>query len=271
MAGIQTTYPTTRALGFAGGLADSGTHDVKSVIAAAIIAAGLVVVKGAVPAKGYLPTPPDAADADGIIATASSAVTAQTLSGASLNGAMGAERLIPPRNITLTLNSHADWDATVATVTGLDDAGDVIQENLLIPNGGAVTVTGVLLFASVTSLYLPAQSGVAGTATLGFGALVGSITGRDVHGVALYDATREPEGYPVGYPVPCVRKGRVFVTSETSYVDGDPVFVRLVVTGSEVAGHVRATADSNDCARLKGASFWRSGSAGVAVIDLDLS
>jgi hypothetical protein len=271
MAGIQTTYPTTRALGFAGGLADNGPHDVKSVIAEAAIAAGLVVIKGSTPAKGDLPQAPDAADADGIIATAASAATAQVLSGVSLDGAQGGDRMKPPRNVVLVLSSHADWDATVATVTGLNDAGDVIQEDLLIPNGGNATVTGALLFASVTSLYIPAQSGTGGTCTLGFGALLGAFTGRDVHGVALYDAGREPEAYPVGYPVPCARKGRVFVTSETSYVDGDPVFVRLVAAGAEVAGHVRNAPDSNDCVLLKGATFWRTGSAGVAAIDLDLS
>ena len=61
-----------------------------------------------------------------------------------------------------------------------------------------------------------------------------------------------------------------FVNSETTYTDGDPVFVRMIATGNEVAGHVRNAADSTDCVLLKGARFWRSGSAGVAAINLDL-
>lgn len=267
---VQTTYPTTRSLGYAGALADSGPSDVKSVIAAVAIAAGLVVIKGATPAKGYLPTTPDVADVDAIIATGASAATAQTVSGAGLDGAVGAGNMTPPRNVVLVLNSHADWDATVATVTGVDADGNVQQEDLLIPNGGNVTVTGVKLFAKITSLYIPAQTGATGTFTLGTGSALGPLNGASVHGVALYDATREPEAYPAGYPVPCVRRGRVFVTSETSYSDGDPVFVRFIATGDEVAGQVRNAADSNDCVLLQGARFWRSGSAGVAAINLNL-
>lgn len=270
MAGIQSTYPTTRSLGFAGALADNGPHDTKSVIAAVAIACGLLVIPGATRAKGYLPTTPDVADVDAIIATGASAATAQTLSGAGLDGVIGAAEMTPPRNVVLVLSSHANWDATTAVVAGLDEDGNVIQESLLIPDAGNVTVTGVKTFAKITSLYIPAQAGTAGTFTLGTGSLLGALNGRSVHGVAVYEATREPEAFPIGYPVPCARKGRVFVTSETSYSDGDPVYVRFIATGSEVAGEFRNAADSNDCALLKGARFWRTGSAGVAVIDLNL-
>ena len=271
MAGIQTSYPTTRALGYAGGLADSGPHDTKSVIAAVAIAAGLVVVKGATPAKGYLPATPDTADVDAIVATGgASAASAQTLSGAALDGVVGVTAMFPPRPITLVLSSHADWNLTVAKIVGTDFRGDVIAEDVVIPDAGNVTVTTALAFRTVTSIYIPAQGGTGGTFTAGFGAPLGPINGAVVHGVALYDATREPEAYPVGYVVPCARKGRIFVTSETSYSDGDPVFVRFIATGDEVAGQVRNVADSNDCARLEGARFWRTGSAGVAAINLDL-
>jgi len=267
---VQTTYPTTRSLGYAGALADSGPSDVKSVIAAVAIAAGLVVITGATPANGYLPTAPDAADVDAFVTAGASAVTEQTLSGAGLDGVIGASMLTVPRNVVLVLSSHADFDATVATVTGIDNDGNVVQEDLRIPNGGNATVTGVQVFAKISSLYIPAQSGVGGTFTLGTGSKLGAINGQAVHGVALYDATREPEAYPAGYPVPCVRRGRVFVTSETSYSDGDPVFVRFIAAGAEVAGQVRNSPDSNDCVLLQGARFWRSGSAGVAAINLNL-
>ena len=268
---VQTSYPTTRSLGYAGQPADSGPIDVKSVIAAVAIAAGLLVLKGATPAKGYLPTTPDAADADAIIATGASALTAQTVSGASLDGVVGQSEMVPARNLTLTLSSHANWDATTATVTGYDENGEVIQENFLIPDAGAVTVTGVKHFAKVTSIYIPAQAGTSGTFTLGTGSSLGPITSRAIHGVALYEATREPEAFPAGYPVPCLRRGRVFVVSETSYSDNDPVYVRFIATGDEVAGQFRNSPDSNDCALVKGARFWRTGSAGVAAIDLNPS
>lgn len=268
---VQTSYSTNPAVGYAGQLADSGPHDVKTVVAEAEIAAGLVVVRGGTTrSEGRPPPAPDAADPDGFITTIASAATAQTLSGASLDGVVGQGEVWPPRNVTLTLSSHADWDATEAVVTGIDEDDRVIQETLLIPNGGNVTLTGVKHFRKVTSLYIPAQSGTGGTADLGFGSSLGPIGGMGVHGVAMYDASREPEAYPVDYAVPCVRKGRVYVTSESSYSDQDPVYVRFVATGDEVRGQVRNAPDSTDCALLKGARFWRSGSSGVAAIDLNL-
>ena len=267
---IQTTYAFDRAIGYPGGIADSGPRDVKSVVAAVIIAAGLLVVQGATRAKGYLPTTPDVADVDAIIATGASTAGVQNVSGASLDGVVGQGEMAPARNLVLVLSSHANWDLSVATVTGVDSDGKVISEDFPIPDAGNVTVTGTKHFAKVTNLRIPAQSGTAGTYTLGTGSSLGPINGRFVHGVALYDASREPEAYPVNYVVPCVRKGRVFVTSETSYSDGDPVFVRFVATGDEVAGQFRNAADSTDCALLEGARFRGTGSAGVAIIDLDL-
>jgi hypothetical protein len=268
---VQTSYPTTRTLGYAGALADSGPNDVKSIVAAVAIISGLLVIKGATPAKGYLPTTPDVADVDAIIATGASTAGVQNISGASLDGVVGQGEMIPSRNLTLVLSSHANWDATVATVTGVDSDGNVITEDFVIPDAGNVTVTGSKHFAKVTNLRIPVQGGTSGTFTLGTGSSLGPITSRTIHGVALYEATREPEAFPVGYPVPCVRRGRVYVVSETSYSDNDPVYVRFIATGDEVAGQFRSTPDSNDCALVQGARFWRTGSAGVAVIDLNPS
>ena len=190
-----------------------------------------------------------------------------TIAAASFDGVVGAGEMFPPRNVTLTLSNSADWDATTAVVTGTDEDGRVIQESLLIPNGGNATVTGLRHFRTISSLYIPAQSGTGGTATFGFGSLLGPID-HGVHGVAVYDASREPEAYPIDYVVPCLCKGRIAVNCETSYTDGNPVFVRFIASGDEVAGHVRATADANDCAFMKRARFVGSGSSGIAVIDL---
>jgi hypothetical protein len=43
----------------------------------------------------------------------------------------------------------------------------------------------------------------------------------------------------------------------------------MVATGNEVAGHVRNVIDSTDCGVLRRARFVGTGSAGVAVIDLN--
>lgn len=267
---VQTTYSYVSSSLIAGQLADNGHREVNSVIAEAAIAAGIVGIRGGTTRTEVRPpTSPDAADPDAFATAAViiSAATAQTVAAASFDGVVATGELFPPRNVTLTLSSHANWDLTTARVYGTDEDGRAIFEDLVIPDAGGVTVTGVLHFRTVTALYIPAQGGTAGTATLGFGSLLGPID-HGVHGVAVYDASREPEAYPIDYVVPCLTKGRIAVNCETSYTDGNPVFVRFIATGDEVAGQVRASADANDCAFLKRARFVGSGSAGVAVIDL---
>ena len=267
---VQTAYDYYSSGLIAGQLADNGHREVNSVIAEAAIAVGLVGIRGGTTRTEVRPpTSPDAADVDAI-ATASviiSAATAQTIAAASFDGVVAGTEMFPPRNVTLTLSNHADWDATEAVVTGTDEDGRTVQETLLIPNGGNATVTGLRHFRTITSLYIPAQAGTGGTATMGFGSSLGPID-HGVHGVAVYDASREPEAYPIDSVVPCLCKGRVAVNCETSYTDGNPVFVRFIATGDEVAGHVRASADANDCAFMKRARFVGSGSSGIAVIDL---
>lgn len=271
MAAVQTSYSSAPAIGYPGQIADSGDHDIKSVIVETATSAGLVVLTGAsTRAEGRPPAAPDAADADGFITNIASAATAQTLSGASLNGAIGAAAMLPPRNVVLVLSNHADWDLTTAVVTGEDEEGRVVQEALVIPNGGNATVTGVQHFRKITSLYIPAQSGTGGTATMGTGSSLGPIGHIDVHGVAVYDASREPEAYAADDVMPCLRRGRIYVTSESSYSDQDPVYVRFVATGDEVRGQVRNAHDSTDCALLKNARYRNTGSAGVAMIELNL-
>jgi len=107
------------------------------------------------------------ADVDAIIATGASSASSQTLSGADLDGATGYRALSPSRRLTLTFSSHADWDATTATATGKDIDGNTITETFAIPNGGNATVAGSKLFARVTSVTIPAQSGTGGTFTMG--------------------------------------------------------------------------------------------------------
>ena len=265
---VQTSYPFDRAVGYPGQAADAGPHRRKTVLAAVALTAGFLVMRGATPVKGYALTAPAAADADGIVAALATAATAQSLTGVSLDGAVGAAEMFPARNITITASSHADYNLTTAYVRGLDENGLPQEEAFVIPDAGNATITGAKFFSNVTEVYIPAQGGTGGSTTVGFGSKLGPLTKADVHGIAEYNASREPEAYPIGYAVPVIEEGPVYVTSETSYVDGDPVYVRLVVSGDEVLGAFRATPDSNDCALLAGARFRRSGSAGVACIDL---
>jgi hypothetical protein len=107
------------------------------------------------------------ADVDAIITTGGSTAGIQTLTGASLNGVVGAAVMNPERALAFVFSSHADWDATTAVVTGTNRLGDTITENFSIPNGGNATVSGTTLFKTVTSVVIPAQTGTGGTFTLG--------------------------------------------------------------------------------------------------------
>lgn len=265
---VQTTYSFDRAVGYPGQAADAGPHRRKTVIAAVVLTAGLLVMRGATPVKGYAVEARDAADADGIVTSRATAATATSITGSGLDGAVGADEMFPPRNVTLTLTSNADFDLTTAYVRGLDEHGAPQEEAFVIPNGGNTTLVGNKFFSAVTEVYIPAQAGTGGAYTVGFGSKLGPLTKAYVHGIAEYTASREPKAFPVNYPVPVIEEGPVYVTSETSYSDGDPVYVRLVAVDEEVLGAFRATPDSTDCALLAGARFRRSGSAGVACIDL---
>lgn len=113
------------------------------------------------------------ADVDAILATGgASSASEQTLSGTQLNGVTGYRAMSPARRVTLVLSSHADWDASTAVITGTDVDGAALTANLTIPNGGNTTLTTTAAFRTVTSIYLPAQSGTGGTFTAGVAAPV---------------------------------------------------------------------------------------------------
>lgn len=268
---VQTSYSNTRDLAVAGMPADNEGAVDRSVIVESAIAAGLLVVQGTTTkTEGAPPSAPSAA-ATAIVSTpVATAIAAQTVSGASLDGAVGQGLISPPKNITLTLTSHADFDATTAVVTGEDEEGQVIEEDFAIPNGGNATVTGSKIFAKITSVYIPAQSGAGGAVTVGTGVKLGAIDGI-VHGVSLYDASREPGTYAVDYVMPVRRKGAVWVYAETAVNPSLPVYARFVAGGGETLGRFRSTVDSTDLGRLRKARWLDTTSAeGFARLALDL-
>jgi hypothetical protein len=108
-----------------------------------------------------------AADVDAIIATGATTTGSQLFAGALLDGVIGGAAMVPGRYLELVLSSHADWDATTATLIGYDNNGNQITESLAIPNGGNATVNSTKRYARVVSLAIPAQSGTGGTFTLG--------------------------------------------------------------------------------------------------------
>lgn len=117
---------------------------------------------------------PAAADADGFMTGTAlvSATTAQTFTVANFDGVgHTAGALAYARNITFVFDGSADWDATTVVVTGTDILGHAISENFACET--SASLVGAKAFKTVTSVAVPAQTGTGGTATMGFGALLG--------------------------------------------------------------------------------------------------
>lgn len=75
---------------------------------------------------------------------------------------------------------------------------------------------------------------------------------RLMMGLVLRDVSREPGAIEQYDDLSIMREGYAYVAIEDAFVIGDPIFVRCVVAGIEVAGSVRATADSTDCVKIPG-------------------
>lgn len=258
MAPNLANYNQAPATGLAGQIAlPSEGYRVLSGVALGALGFGVPVLRDTTngTSQGIEALPaPDAADADGIVTSLATAATATSLTGVALDGAVGADEMFPPRNITITATSHADFDLTTWIVRGLDEDRQPIEESFVMPNGGNTTLTGSKFFSYVTEVYVPAQSGTAGAYTVGFGSKLGPIDGRFA-GITLYDATKPPGAYAEDDQVPFMEEGAIIVATETVVNPTLPVYVRLVISGDEVRGTFRSTPDSTDCALVKGARW----------------
>lgn len=273
MTAVQTSYDLAPAAGLPGMRAkyNPGAF-AATMIALSALVPGNVYFRGRASAgsAGEIgPVTAATADADAIVATLGSTTGIQTLTGASLDGVVGDDEMFPPRNVTMTFSNHSDWDATTAVITGLDENGVSTSESLSIPNGGNAAVTGSTKFKSIVSVVIPAQTGTGGTATVGFGALLGAVD-HLVAGIVERDATRTAVNYAADELVPVGRVGEYFATSEDAVTEGAPVWVRMVVSGAEVLGALRATPDANDCVRLKNARWSSANAAGLSRLELNL-
>lgn len=214
-----------------------------------------------------------AADADAIIATGGSTAGIQTLTAASFDGTGqggGGAHLNVPSFITLTLSSHADWNATTAVLTGVTKEGVTASENLSIPDAGNATVTSTTSFWKITSLVIPAQAGTGGTFTLGVAATGRALTGAQVLGVALRDTmVIDDDELPTTRPAAAMRKGRICVETDGTVTVGAPAFVRVLTDGVKLPGMFRDDADSGAAVALTGARFTRVFSASRAEVNLD--
>lgn len=197
-------------------------------------------------------------DVDAIVATGASATGSQTLSGASLDGVSGAAALPIARKITLTLSSHADWDATTATVAGFDSLGNAISESLAIPNGGNATVTSTKRFRRVLSVTIPAQSGAGGTFTVGVAAPV-TADGTSATKVVCTSAAGELHDLRVVSP------STLTLTTQTT----DPgVSAELDACASASSAWYAIALDSQGSAEVLAAAAWAEAQKRLLLVDV---
>lgn len=226
-----------------------------------------------------------AADVDAVLSGGASSASIQTILAASANGAMGAGPYQPPRNIALVLSSHADWNATTAVLTGVNEDGVTVSENLAIPDAGNATVTSVNTYASFTSLVIPAQGGTGGTFTVGVTAVSsGAITAPYFAGIVVrqpvktvlntsnlygYPGFSGPASYSADYTAgevaPVLTKGAIACVTETAFTTTDSVYVRITSgAGGSLLGTFRNTDDTSTALLITGARCIRNDAAGVA-------
>lgn len=269
----SVTFSPPRAV--AGMLADSGPVDIISarVDADAGIAPGLVVCRtsGGDKAAGFPSS--IALDADAILVAFATALAIQTID-TEADGVIGLGRITPARKITVARSSNANQDAVTAVLSYMS-AGVLLTQNLAFADAGNDSFTSTFDADRFVSLVIPAQSGTGGTTTIGVAAAT-ELTASDVLGVSVVDSSKtletvlsqdNNEVYEDQTVMPTLRKGRIFVVCETAFRAGDVPYVRLVATGDEKLGAVRAgNSDSGDCLPWRDARFVSSGAAGFAVL-----
>ena len=267
---VQTTQRLEERLGRAGSPADVQPFDSITRVAEDATRPGNVSLRGddaASEGKGSRSvTAPDAADADAIVLVLASAAAPQNISGAGLDGVIGAGVMLPPRNISIVFDASTDWDPTTGLLTGEAPDGSEITEEFAIAT--STTFTGTKTFRRITNIFVPTQTGAGGTATVGTGTRLGELGGADVLGLVRYLAARELDDNATAEfaqfdILSIITGGRVWVETETVVVDGDPVFVRLVISGMEVLGAFLNVPDGTlaapDAVRVLGMRFHADG------------
>lgn len=119
---------------------------------------------------------------------------------------------------------------------------------------------------------------VAASSDPGDGALPLTATDNVLAGIVVYDhayarlAELGDTGLKPDVVMTVLKRGRIYVLPEETVVPGGAVRVRAVVTGSEVAGAFRTTADSTDCIDISAFARWVRGgsSSSPAVLEIDM-
>lgn len=110
------------------------------------------------------------ASTNAIVTSHATSASPLTLSGAGLNGSIGAALNLLPRTVTITTTSHAGSyvDGSHVVVTGTDLNGATVSETLaIVGTDGGQTLVGVQGFISFTSIAMDAQADTSGAFTVG--------------------------------------------------------------------------------------------------------
>jgi hypothetical protein len=254
-------------------------NELRSAIASGAIKAGLLceyasdsVLAPVVKAVAAVPATDANAIADTDIDMAASEVI---VDHGDCDGVVGAGLINPCMRLSITLNNHADWDATIGKLVYETDDGSIVSEDLAIPNGGNTILYSSVPAARFIKFIVPAQtsanakiSEIGTVNTIGF---VG-VDRRHYIGVPVYNPADEPNVATAEYAdkgsLTIMTKGRFWAVPEYACAPGMPVFVRMVLSGSDVRGQFTSVATDN-FARLPNATWESTASAdGLAVIEL---
>ncbi len=106
-------------------------------------------------------------------------------------------------------------------------------------------------------------------------ALLTAITGEAVAGIVLhhhaYDAENQlgDDGVLPGFGIEVARRGRVLVVCEDGCSVNDPLHIRAVATGAELAGALLGDADGTDTTDCSGYGTWRTAAAAGELAELE--
>jgi hypothetical protein len=191
------------------------------------------------------------------------------------DGVIGAGLIHPARRLTITLNSHADWDATIGKLVYEIPGGAYVVEDLQIPNAGNVTLTSAHGASRFDKFIVPPQTSanakIDKVGVLNTAAFIG-LDKRHHRGIVLYDQADQPNEatleYADGDPVSVLTRGFFYAVPESNVTEGGPVYARTVLSGSDVRGQFSGVATDNFAPVPY--MVWRTAASadGLAVIEI---
>jgi hypothetical protein len=158
---------------------------------------------------------------------------------------------------------------SVAYEGQVDDAREVIDCIVNSTNGA------VKFGRAVTFRTLPAPGAVP---TIELPDATGEITGEGFagivikdHNVEIADGSTEFSGYTTGQVCSVLRRGRIYVKSESAISSRQQLFARFSAAGAEELGALRHDADTADAVAIPGSrALTTFGVAGIGLMELDV-